>query len=547
MTSAESSSSSSSSAPLPDQFRYLYLTDERNKKGHVIEHIAPPSREGQVSDRPDFLFSPSYAPAHRVVIFYIDWCPVCMGLVGEYIEFAERMKDYGVETHAVSCMAQTPLCRRLKLAGYPIIRIYGPGEVGLEGHDLALSELNPLRVLEQFHIAVDDGTMQLLNETWTAAAALSASSSSSQDVLSWRERLANLSPRNWLASLSTRSPPTYRRTSQEIEADVHKSLDATLRSGAFRGIDDPLPDEAGTALRDFLMMLDKVLPPTWSTLHGLLHELVTNFVFATKSEAYLVSYLDRTPPASPSAWSPFCSHGSPTAGYSCGLWTMFHAATVGAVEFNTLSMPRNRLGTEGVALAIRNFVQEFLGCAECKAHFVSSYDACDHDRCTLLSIHGNSTSSQSDWQQLPLWLAKVHNSVNTRRAAEIQSGKRKVSRKEQPYQRMPTVWPTPEECPSCWIGDPSTTQNDDEPWVDGAVYHYLKLQYFTGYPNATQLRSGGGLGGGDGGEFRHDPNDIRLDHFLVSCALVAVAMRVWETARSYLRRVGDRLRRKLKV
>jgi Erv1 / Alr family/Thioredoxin len=539
MASAESSSSSTT--PLPDQFRYLYFNDERNKKGHVIEHIPPPTREDKVSDRPDFLFSPTYTPAHRVVIFYIDWCPVCMGVVGEYIEFAERMKDYGVETHAVSCMAQTPLCLRLKLAGYPIIRIYGPGEVGQEGHDLALSELNPLRVLEQFQIAIDESSKQRLNETWTAAS-LSSSVSSTQASTGWRERLANLSPHHWLAS-THRVPPTYRRTSQEIEADVHKSLDATLRSSVFRGLDDPITEEAGAALYDFLGMLDKVLPPTWTTLHGLIHEIVHNFVFATKSEAYLVSYLDRTPPSSAS-WSQFCSHGSPTAGYSCGLWTLFHAATVGAVEFNSLSMPRNRIGTEGVARSIRNFVEEFLACAECKLHFVSSYDACDHDRCRLLSDHGNSTSSQSDWQQLPLWLAKVHNSVNARRATEIRSGKqKKVSRTEQPYQRMPALWPTTEECPACWIS--ASTQDH---WVDEAVYHSLKLQYFTGYPNATLVRNGVG-GGGDAslGEFRHDPNDIRLDHFLVSCALVAVALRMWEAARTCVRRAGDRLRRKLKV
>jgi thiol oxidase len=454
-----------------------------------------------------------------------------MGVVGEYIDFGRRMKEYGVETHAVSCLAQKSLCLRLKIAGYPMVRMYGPGEVDLEGHDLALAELHPLRVLEQFKIPVDENDKRKLNLTW----AVSSQSSASHHTSAWKERLSRLSPWRWLASSSPRQKPTYRRTSQEIESDAHKSLDLTLRSSVFQGQDEPLAEETKATLYDFLTLLDGVLPPTWNTLHGLVHDIVSNFLFVSKSEDYLASYLDRTPPSS--SWTTFCSHGSPTAGYSCGLWTLFHAATVGAVEFNSMSMQRNRMGTELVARQIRNFVQAFFSCAECSSHFVSSFDACEYDRCHLLSTHGNGTVSQADWQQLPLWLSKVHNSVNVRRAAAITSGKRLLSREEQRYQPLPRPWPARADCPPCWISGPVSQQDQ---WAEDVVYQFLKLEYFTGYPNAT---SNSPSQHDTTLTFQEDPSDVSLYHFLISCILVGVVFFLWHS----LQFGFHRLTRKLKV
>jgi thiol oxidase len=530
---------------VPDQFRYLYMNDERNRDRdgpHVIEHIAPPSREEQASDRPDFLFSTRYEPRYRVVIFYIDWCPVCRGVVGEYIEFGRRMRQYGVETHAVSCMAQRSLCLRLKIAGYPMVRMYGPGEIDLQGHDLALAELHPLRVLEQFRIPVAEDAKRRLNVTWTAS---SLSSSSSDGAAGWGERLAGLAPWNWLHGSSRRRKPPYRRTSQEIESDAHRSLDMTLRTSVFQAPDEPLGEGAREALLDFLLVLDKVLPPTWTALHGLVHELSSNFLFASKSEDYLVSFLDRSPPQAPS-WSPYCSHGSPTAGYSCGLWTLFHAVTVGAVEFNSMSLHRNRIGTERVARFVRNVVHEFFSCAECKAHFVSSFDKCDFDRCRVLAMDVGNVTTQREWQHLPLWLFKVHNSVNLRRAAEIKSGKRRLSREERKFQPEPELWPRRVDCPPCWLSGSAgaTGQDAHHRWNDDVVYQYLKLEYFSGYPNATTAKVPSGYPDGTATlTFREDPTDVSLHHVLVSCALVGLGVGLWEAARSGMRRVA----RKLKV
>jgi thiol oxidase len=525
---------------IPDLFRYLYLTDERNPGGeYVIEHVAPPTREEQASDRPDFLFSARYDPPHRVAIFYIDWCPVCRGVVGEYIDFGRRMKEYGVETHAVSCMAHRPLCLRLNIAGYPMVRMYGPGETDVQGHDLALTELHPLRVLEQFRIPVEEGAKRRLNATWAAAS--SSFSAAGVSRRGWLKRLTGLAPWNW--SPSRRRPP-YRRTSREIEDDAHRSLDLTLRSGVFQAPDEPLGGSAKEALLEFLLLLDKVLPPTWTTLHDLVHQIADNFVFASKSEDYLVSYLDRSPPRA-SSWSPYCSHGLSTAGYSCGLWTLFHSATVGAVEFNGMSLRRSRIGTEGVARHVRNFVQEFFSCAECKAHFVSSFDNCDFDRCRVLSTDAGNTSHR-EWQHLPLWLFRVHNSVNLRRAIEIKSGMRKLSSEERKFQPVPELWPSRDDCPPCWhsgpaVGGARQDQGHDphHVWNDDVVYQYLKLEYFTGYPNATEAAAVAQNHPGRD----ENPTDVSWHHVLVSCALVGAGLCLWEAAKSGLRRVA----RKLKV
>ncbi len=114
-----------------------------------------------------------------------------------------------------------------------------------------------------------------------------------------------------------------------------------------------------------------------------------------------------------SSWTFACTHGRQYSGMTCGLWEMFHILTVGAsqTENQLYGFRRGNVVTsKEVASIIRNFIENFFGCAVCKTNFLKMYDECGHDHCERLSnalpfLEENSGSSK----ELVLWLWEVHN------------------------------------------------------------------------------------------------------------------------------------------
>lgn len=527
---------SAGAAAAPDvSYRYLYQGNAQNQPGYVREHIAPATSTEQISDQPNFVFSEDQG--FRVVIFYIDWCPVCQDVVPQFIEFAQRMQTYNVSVHAVSCMVNKYLCLRLNLPGYPMIRLYAPGQV-VNGQELSLSELHPLRVLEHFHIPLDSRAKQALLED------LPVASSSLKRPIDWKSRLSNWFF-FWRSRSSFATGPSYRRTPHELESDIHLSLDWTLRHSVFTTTPDEsssLSEEAKTALLHWLLIMDKTLPPSWEQLHTLLHELVGNFLFATKSEDYLVSFLDRYPPNA-THWSGGCTGGVEQPhhnGYSCGLWTMFHAVTVGTVEFNILSMKRNRLATDEVAKYVRDFVEHFFNCLSCRQHFVESFDSCEHRRCHLLTVEAQNQTLPAEWRQLPLWLARAHNDVNLQKVQKqlARSGLEATTTQrlaETDPAMVNAAWPRAIDCKSCWT---STTNPGTRQWAEDSVYEYLKREYFTAYPSHDTTPGARVMVGSDAS---NSVETVQFRHFVASCVLLALLFGLWGGARSLLRRLEDRL------
>jgi hypothetical protein len=127
-----------------------------------------------------------------------------------------------------------------------------------------------------------------------------------------------------------------------------------------------------------------------------------------------------------------------TSGYTCGLWTLFHMLVAGA--------PRAGL-TPGEAMgAVRTYVEHFFGCAQCRDHFLSMHDGCEHGRCDIDahatppppptfsdvsnlgslrsgSVGGGSDGVESAWvaagdayqtahDATALWLWRTHNAVS---------------------------------------------------------------------------------------------------------------------------------------
>jgi len=106
---------------------------------------------------------------------------------------------------------------------------------------------------------------------------------------------------------------------------------------------------------------------------------------------------------------------STNSGYTQGLWTLFHIITVGVVEWNRLIgedyIDELAIKTPEASKAIRNYIEHFFACEECRTNFILGYDSCSFDRCNRLH---NDAETVTEWSQLPLWLFEVHNSVNVR-------------------------------------------------------------------------------------------------------------------------------------
>jgi thiol oxidase len=90
-------------------------------------------------------------------------------------------------------------------------------------------------------------------------------------------------------------------------------------------------------------------------------------------------------------------------GYTCGLWTMFHALTVNAASQNK---KRPTPGSDNVLKSILQYVKYFFGCDGCSKHFQEM--AVDKK---LESVTGLSESV--------IWLWDAHNTVNKRIKGDI--------------------------------------------------------------------------------------------------------------------------------
>ncbi|KAH7697422.1 Protein F47B7.2 c [Aphelenchoides avenae] len=90
-------------------------------------------------------------------------------------------------------------------------------------------------------------------------------------------------------------------------------------------------------------------------------------------------------------------------GYTCGLWTLFHAITVEAYKENKLD-PRFRPLDE-VLEPIHQFILHYLSCEICRQNF---------DKMTM----NNRLSDVSKPEDVILWLWRAHNNVNQRLSGE---------------------------------------------------------------------------------------------------------------------------------
>jgi thiol oxidase len=434
---------------------FLYSALPPQEHYPVIEY-EPPAENTTLNDlgedaavRPDFLYSSEQG--HRVVVFYMHWCGHCQHLVPTYIALSRKMMELTnsaevaeVEFYAVSCVPNKRLCNNENIVGVPTLRIYPAGHV--KGIKADAAYMHPFELV------------RVLGIPFGSIGEMDKEEDEDLSKLKLPSRLkGHLKRKN-------HDPKTYRRQKTELYSDAYLSFHFAMRTGIFMA-NGPLERKARSALKDWLLLLQNSLPPSWN-IQALLQGLISEFDALAQNEDKLLEILDRYPPQN-REWSFACSHGEDGNGYTCGLWELFHIMTIGVVEFNEHAVSKSELAsfhTEEVALKLRDYVENFFGCEVCRQHFLGAYDSCSLDRChRLVKVAGE----KRYWVQLPLWLFEEHNAVNVRLMKERLADENKVPSAQD---EKDAHWPSRENCPKCWRDDGSHDEN--------IVYHYLLSQYW---------------------------------------------------------------------
>jgi len=400
---------------------------------------------------------------------------VCRHYSRHYIRFAQKIQKLVAESnqetapitfHAVSCVPNKPLCRKRKADAFPLITLLKPGET--EGINIRHYDAKPIDVLKKLGIDVTG-----MREDGGEEEEFAVTTPIEQDEVSWWRSLEQVMfgvEENGKTAIHIQ--PFARRSRKDLRNDIHLSLDFALRNGVFTGQEDSLSQAQANALNEYLLLLQKTLPASWTDLHSLLAQLQRNWRYITKKEHYLIKILDKHPPATTS-WSVSCSRGQEGQGFTCGLWETFHAATVGLIPFNSNQVTNNKLlAPATVAKIIRDYIEHFFQCDDCRRHFLTMFDNCGHNHCERLKEKAKLglKEAQWEWEQPSLFYYEVHNAVNLRLMRE------KAAREGWEPTRGDVIasqWPPVHDCRPCWKED----ANGNNVWKEDMVIKYLQLEY----------------------------------------------------------------------
>ncbi|CAE8617435.1 unnamed protein product [Polarella glacialis] len=137
---------------------------------------------------------------------------------------------------------------------------------------------------------------------------------------------------------------------------------------------------------------------------------------------------------------------------TCSMWQLLHVVTASVAGVATTGCPLYSqqseyqpsmvgVGNASVAEAmafIRDVVDNFLTCSDCRKHFLAAYDTCLYGRCDVLAAPDEKSKARA----MVLWLWRTHNAVSMRVLATHPSheGSSAVDRR----------WPAYRDCPGCW-------------------------------------------------------------------------------------------------
>lgn len=373
-----------------------------------------------------FIVSPSIAINRRLYVKH------CQHYVETYVKISRDLtSSHQILFYAVSCAVHNVICSQQEVAGYPTVKYFPPNQA--KGVDIHHRE-SAKSILEDIESSLGKNMVETtkayvpvvsIKETVTAT-----------DLVEKRDIL-----------ISSRVS-TVVEDQTIIYSDAETSFRFALRYSILSDSNHRMSDQGRLSLRSWLELLSKTLPKneTMESTHTLIHILLDNFEKVVAGDSDFISNFFVNM-GETFHWSSYCSHNSNLAGagYTCGLWHLFHLMTIGLVEWNKHVSIGERIPTIDAAFTLRNYVEQFFACDECRKNFLEMYDSCSFDHCHLLT---GSISVSDDWEQLSLWLQEVHNDVRVRTFTEA------LLRQGLPPPTVDEIqsvkWPPRDKCPECW-------------------------------------------------------------------------------------------------
>ena len=430
---------------------------------------------------PPFL-TDSAANGPRVVEYYAPWCGHCQHFKSAYVEFAREFKAAGagaaaVEFYAVSCTAHSALCTDRGVDTYPDLRAYRSGNgTGIPVQRGPGGFTIPV-VMELLGLPYHrrDGTENATESSERGKGGTENTRAGNNSVAA--KRVGKKEVRE--EEEARLDAETRRSNKADVFHDASLSLDYALRHGIFSDSTGPLSSEKRRALHDWIELLRRALPPAMDQSRRQIEALAERFDSAVLGKGAFEKVVLQTQRlgSGRDRWSFACTHHDPLRGYTCGLWELLHVITVGVVEQNAEGPVHQRLATLDAGDTMRDFVDHFFGCRECRDSFVQFYDDCGHERCDRLTAHKDAPANVL--KELPLWLWQTHNSVNVRLLHE--KALRDGDPVPTPEDDQGVAWPKESQCPRCW--------NADGTWKKDEVYSFLRMTYWPeGMVPAVRLR-----------------------------------------------------------
>jgi hypothetical protein len=399
-----------------------------------------------------------------------------------------------VQFYALSCVAHSPICDAYDIEGFPtilgfpLLRLEDRSKLDSDADAVYQYHDSPIRLNPH---GLSDMTPDLLSDNLEFSVTRVSSSPLDNNNNKKLQNFASEEEREeWEAKFESFAADAITRIQSRMEYPKHLTdtyMDAALSfvfaleegvryqhhhegAGAGGGSKQQttLSSENVAILDRFLDVLLWTAPSSWG-FYNLIQDIQLEMSTIRRGRSHLKEVLHRHDSSSwgivgihnqeprqfnsvrTTSWSEGCTHGNAGAGFTCGLWQLFHIITVGAAEQHEASLSSGHhdiasISTLAVADAIKDFVQSFFGCAVCRDNFVTAYNQCAFEVCQRLTSDVI-PATISDARELPLWLWEMHNAVNTRLVQEdsFENEWRNASQIELDL----AVFPNPRMCPQC--------------------------------------------------------------------------------------------------
>ena len=431
------------------------------------------------------------------VMFYSPTCPHCTRFAPTWTEVAAAMAGTAIRVAAVSCLAEPTVCQQEHINNYPTLVAFGLQDPNAPA---SLEEAAGKKKKPDGGVVIRDQSrdkiVAWLKNHYRAHFSSSSSSSAAAEeevdgageTRAVHEDKEEEEQQQQQQQSSGLGPAELRR---RRAADAFTSLRFAMDHDVFLGA-SVLKEDALDALKDLLRALVLLFPgaarrQAFAGLLGAIEPM--DELSIAEWEAQTAQHVAPLVPKGEGGDDYRWTLARPDAGYTGGLWFLFHILTARAAVASAEDQDP-RVQPPFVLGVVHGFVEHFFGCAECKGHFLKAYEA----------VRG--TWEAQGAKGAVLWIWDLHDQVNTRL--------------DKPR------WPSRGGCPRCWKG--AAPQHE-------AIYERLIRAYDI---RDAHLRAPGAGVEAEDGEESPEQQMVALTHdyvFIGLLALIVLGAAVWKLER----------------